>query len=405
MEEIKTIVEAVKAKIRENILEESKQKGKRFFISDLHFQDERLNLYFRDELFKNAKEVDEHIVEMWNKTVDKGDLVIVGGDVSMTLDGLENLKKCNGEKWLVRGNYDINVNDESGIGTAKYDVDEKVLSKYFTKIVDELDVEIGGEKFYVNHFPVNAKADVFNICGHIHKLFQCQRHILNISADQNNFIPLSESKILFLKNAVEKFYDSNVFSGELKVNVENRKGEVIVLRAPEEYKFVDSDENKSVFVFLAGCIQGTDSKKMWQEEIIKKIQDQLKNIKTNKNVVLCSPRRLEKPKNFIYEEQVDWEEKYLLKSSTNGIVVFWLGKEVEKIEGRSFCQTSRFELGWIFERQKNAKDFNIIIGTHEKFEGARYIKYKFEQTRPEFEMKSSVGDIVEETVRLIKTML
>ena len=112
---------------------------KRFFISDLHFQDERLNLYARDLMFKNSKDVDDYIIKIWNEKITNEDLVIVVGDVSMTKDGLNNLKKLNGEKWIVKGNYDVSI--ENG-GTAKYEISDEILSEYFTKVVDELELEI-----------------------------------------------------------------------------------------------------------------------------------------------------------------------------------------------------------------------------------------------------------------------
>ena len=124
---------------------------KRFFISDLHFQDERLNLYARDLMFKNSKDVDDYIIKIWNEKITNEDLVIVVGDVSMTKDGLNNLKKLNGEKWIVKGNYDVSI--ENG-GTAKYEISDEILSEYFTKVVDELELEIGGEIVYINHYPI-----------------------------------------------------------------------------------------------------------------------------------------------------------------------------------------------------------------------------------------------------------
>ena len=71
-----------------------------FFTSDLHFQDERLNLYGRDLMFNNSQEVDDYIIRVWNEKISVEDLVIVVGDVSMTREGLDNLKKLNGEKWI-----------------------------------------------------------------------------------------------------------------------------------------------------------------------------------------------------------------------------------------------------------------------------------------------------------------
>jgi calcineurin-like phosphoesterase family protein len=404
--EINKMVEDIKSKIGENIiLEESKKKEKkRFFISDTHFNDSRLNLYGRDLVFKDAKEVNNHIIEVWNKTIEKNDLVYHLGDISMDKDGLEILNQLNGEKVLIKGNYDINIENS---GTAKYEINDKILSKYFTKVVDELEIEIGGETVYLNHFPTNAKSDKFNIVGHIHGLWKVQRNMINVGVDAWHFTPVSEDLIKFQMNGIRKHYDQNCFPGELVASVKNRHGEVKVLRAPEYDKVATFEESKDVYVFFGGCIQGTNPKVLWQEEFIKKIQEELKSTKLNKNIVLCSPRRLEKPDKdkFVYSEQVDWEEKYLEKAMYQGIIVFWLDKEFEKIEGRSFCQTSRFELGWIFEAGKHIENFIPIIGAHKEFEGQRYIKYKFERTYPGFEMKTNKDDVIKEIIKQIKKMI
>ncbi len=398
------IVEIIKTQIGGKIaLEESKKKErKRLYISDLHFDDERLNLYGRDILFKNAKEVNEYIIERWNSVVDSKDLVIVGGDISMTLDGLENLKNCNGEKWLVRGNYDININDESGLGTAKYDVNKKVLSKYFTKIVDELEIEIGGEKCYINHYPVNAKEEIFNIVGHTHGLNLVSRNSLNISADANHFTPLSEDRVLFLRNAIRKYYDQNCFPNELISSVKNRVGVIKILRAPEYDKLATFEESKDIIVFMAGPAQGCEN---WQEEFMEKIQKELKEIKTSKNIVLCSPRRLEKPKNFVYEEQVEWESFYLGKASKQGLIIFWFAKETEKIPGRSFARTSRFEIGEWFAKSQITPGIKMIIGRENGFEGFEYIENRLKSVDENFETTVNKKDMIAEIVKQIKKLI
>ena len=52
---------------------------------------------------------------------------------------------------------------------------------------------------------------MFNIVGHIHSLWKVQRNMVNVSTDIWNFSPVSEDKILFIRNAIENFYDENVF--------------------------------------------------------------------------------------------------------------------------------------------------------------------------------------------------
>jgi calcineurin-like phosphoesterase family protein len=94
---------------------------KRFFISDTHFNDDRLNLYGRDLLFKTKEEVNYNIVNNWNKIVKPTDLVIHLGDIAMNEDGLNLLNKCNGRKILIKGNY-----DESE--TSKFDISDLPFS-------------------------------------------------------------------------------------------------------------------------------------------------------------------------------------------------------------------------------------------------------------------------------------
>ena len=398
--QVEKITEIVKGKIREKMLEEQKkEERKRFFVSDLHFDDERLNLYGRDILFKNAKEVNEHIVFRWNSVVGEKDLVIVVGDVSMTRDGLEILNRCNGEKWLVKGNYDIST--EEG-GTAKYEISDKILSKYFTKVVDDLEIEIGGETVYINHFPTNTKESMFNITAHIHGLWKVGRNMVNVGADANHFTPMSEDWIKFQMNGIRVHYDQNVYAGELMANIVHRKGEIKILRAPEYDNVATFEENKDIVVFMAGPAQGCEN---WQEEFMKKIQEELKGVKINKNIVFCNPRRLEKPKNFIYEEQVDWESFYLSKAAIQGFIVFWFAKETEKITGRSFARTSRFEIGEWFAKGQMIPGFKMIVGREDGFEGFEYIENRLKSADEKFKPNTTKKEMIEEIVELIKEMI
>jgi len=403
MEKKDEIVERIKVEIGKSILKEQKgEKRKRFFLSDPHFQDSRLNLYGRDLMFKNANEVDEYIVKRWNETVGNDDLVILCGDISMTREGLDTLNRCNGEKWLVKGNYDIPASEG---GTAKYEINDKILSKYFTKVVDDLELEIGGETVYINHFPENARADVMNICAHVHGLWKCQHNSINVSLDAWHFTPVSEDLIVFQMGGIRNHYDQHVFAGELIANIAHRKGIIKTLRAPEYDTVATFVEFKDVVVFLAGPIDGTSKEKMWQEELIKKIESKLEGFKTNRNIVLASPRRLEKPKNFIYEEQVNWESFYLDKAAQQGIVVFWLAKEQEKIEGRTFARTTRFEIGEWWAKGQSINDFKMVVGAQSGFDGTKYIEKKFTETDENFELLTSLDAMSKEIVKQIKLKL
>ena len=113
--------------------------------------------------------------------------------------------------------------------------------------------------------------------------------------------------------------------------------------------------NKVWKVFLAGPIQGAPD---WQN-----------NMPEEENIVWLSPRRPEYPvPNFNYNEQVQWETDALRMAN---IVIFWIPEPAEDVAGRSYAQTTRFELGENLARGKR-----IIIGAYKDFPGRKYLEFK-----------------------------
>jgi len=146
-----------------------------------------------------------------------------------------------------------------------------------------------------------------------------------------------------------------------------------------------------IVIFLAGPIQGSSE---WHEEIIDKIKEN--NI--DKNVIICSPKRLSND-NFIYDEQVNWESLYLDKASKQGIVIFWLAEEINKVDGRSYAQTTRFEIGEWWAKGQYIDNFKIIVGAENGFNGLKYITKKFTDSYKEFKLISNIGDMVDEIIK------
>lgn len=85
----------------------------RFVISDTHFGHENAWKTFKLEdgsplrPFSSTEEMDEFMVEQWNKTVNPKDTVYHLGDVVIARRNLPIVKRLNGRKILVRGNHDI----------------------------------------------------------------------------------------------------------------------------------------------------------------------------------------------------------------------------------------------------------------------------------------------------------
>lgn len=93
---------------------------KTFFISDLHISHERIATVFtkedgtparvhpeRGDRFQSAEEMDELLIERWNKVVSSGDRVYVLGDFVMHRAALSKVQRLNGRICLVKGNHDL----------------------------------------------------------------------------------------------------------------------------------------------------------------------------------------------------------------------------------------------------------------------------------------------------------
>lgn len=86
--------------------------SKTFLVSDTHFGHAGVCSFLRNDGTKlrpwtNPDEMDEALVENWNKTVSKNDKVYHLGDVVINRKALNILYRLNGEKVLIKGNHDI----------------------------------------------------------------------------------------------------------------------------------------------------------------------------------------------------------------------------------------------------------------------------------------------------------
>lgn len=177
-----------------------------FFTSDLHFGDERLNLYGRDLIAKSSYEIDELIINNWNSMIGNDDITFLLGDICYDISKINYLTELNGKKILIKGNYDEQIPDDTWL-------------EYVDEIVDDKIIRINDEQVYLNHYPTNGRSDMFNIVGHIHGTWKVQRNMINCGVDAHHFYPWSLEQIKFQINGIRKFYDENVFAGTLDCNL------------------------------------------------------------------------------------------------------------------------------------------------------------------------------------------
>lgn len=186
----------------------------KYFTSDWHLGDPRLgingkpNLFYRP--FKSIEEQNTVILDSFFKSsFEDGDELWHLGDVLYDVEDhilLSPLKARypNSRFNLIVGNYDEDRLD--------------ILDKYFDNIRQFDTIQIGSYSVFLDHYPEKCKFQLaefvgqdFAITGHIHGLWKVQPKMINVGVDAWHFKPVSETEILFCWNAMQKFYDENVF--------------------------------------------------------------------------------------------------------------------------------------------------------------------------------------------------
>ena len=140
----------------------------RYYISDNHFFHERA-IRMDGRPFSSLEEMNEYMLQQWNKRVRRNDEVVILGDLSFGNVEQTNalLKQLKGRLYLLKGNHDKWVNHK--------DAD---LSR-FKWIGDYKEMSDNGRKVVLCHYPIllyngqyRVKEDgtpkVYMLHGHVH---------------------------------------------------------------------------------------------------------------------------------------------------------------------------------------------------------------------------------------------
>ncbi len=144
-----------------------------FLISDTHFGHVGVTQFLRSDGTKlrpwdNTEDMDEYMVEQWNKTVRPKDKVYHLGDVVINRKHLKTLSKLNGEKVLVKGNHDI------------FRIEE-----YLTYFKDVRGYHVL-DNFLLSHIPIHPSC-LGRFEGHIHGHLHSNRVMYNDLIDTRYF--------------------------------------------------------------------------------------------------------------------------------------------------------------------------------------------------------------------------
>ena len=164
-----------------------------YYVSDLHFGHKNIREMCKRP-FSSIEEMDEQLVENWNKRVKKNDRVYILGDLiyKSTTPPEAYLERLKGEKVLILGNHD------------KWWVDKVDLTKYFSSVMRLDVINTGKGKATLCHFPMMDFEGRYLIHGHIHantdmdywSVLKNSDRTLNAGVDVNGFQPVTFVELL-----------------------------------------------------------------------------------------------------------------------------------------------------------------------------------------------------------------
>lgn len=166
--------------------------SKIWLIADTHFNHKNIIKYC-NRPFSSIEEMNETIIENWNKVVKNSDRVFVLGDFCLAGKDkiIETGSRLNGRKTLILGNHD------SASLRVYYEAGFEMVSKH-TLFLDG---------FLLSHYPI-PDCRFYNIHGHIHNESievidnlhlntnsDLYKLYYNVSVDVINFTPISLNEI------------------------------------------------------------------------------------------------------------------------------------------------------------------------------------------------------------------
>ncbi len=139
------------------------EQNRKLYIADWHY-DHANCIRFDNRPYTDVKQMNDDLIARWNAAVNPGDTVYVLGDMfwcNMTA-AIEVLEQLNGNIILIKGNHDR--------------CHDARINRCFAKVTDYLEVEDGGDKIVLSHYPIPCFKNHFygwlHFYGHVHTSFE-----------------------------------------------------------------------------------------------------------------------------------------------------------------------------------------------------------------------------------------
>ena len=173
-----------------------------WWTSDTHYGANR-TLELSRRPFSSTEEMDDYMVEMYNKLVQPDDICYHLGDFG----DYDMVKYLNGKVILIMGNYerkDCELNFNNDINAFK----KYLMDKGFYNVYEN---HSWYKDYKMVHEPSKHSKNHFTLFGHIHRAMQVKKFGLNVGVDCNHFRPIDLETVRFFETAIKQYYDSEVF--------------------------------------------------------------------------------------------------------------------------------------------------------------------------------------------------
>lgn len=147
---------------------------KTFVYSDPHFNHELIRSLYRTQ-FADVDEMNEYMVDEYNKIINKKDKVYFLGDIGDKAGIEKYLPRMRGHKILILGNHDQQ--------------NKSFYKKYFEEVHD------GGifysKRIILTHHPIPMEPGSINVHGHTHIIDLDSKEHANVCVERTDYKPIN----------------------------------------------------------------------------------------------------------------------------------------------------------------------------------------------------------------------
>lgn len=158
-----------------------------FFTADTHFDHANI-IHYSNRPFASVEEMNEALIERWNKVVRPTDTVWHLGDFafSQVRQRVEHLvSRLNGMKSIVWGNHDKRGLHYKANWNLNHDITE---------------IKVNGEHVVLCHYPMRSwnrqSHGSYMLYGHVHGTTQSIRRSLDVGVDCWSYAPVSFDEVV-----------------------------------------------------------------------------------------------------------------------------------------------------------------------------------------------------------------